>query len=91
MSNKTFFIILPIVIILSLSINHKIYGNSNSTNSGIEIFNYWQHERAKTKYAKGLADYMYGRIKYYQGFDKWWERAYAIDYMYEVLQKMDIK
>lgn len=90
MSNKTFFIILPIVIILSLYINYKIYGNSNSTSSITELAQYYQHEHRKKKSAKVMADYMYKRIKFYQEIDDFYERYVIFDSMYNALQNMDL-
>ncbi len=83
-------ILLIIVIFLSFFLNHKIYGNSNSTISNIERLQAINHSIKKTKHAKIIADYMYIRIKYYQKFDTWYERLYALEMNYEALQNMDL-
>ena len=87
MSNKTFIIILPIAIILCLFINHKVYGNSSTTRSNVEIMRSIHSEYQKQRYSKGMAKYMYGRIKYYQEIDDWWERRQAVWKIYKALQK----
>ncbi len=91
MSNKIFYISALIAIILSTFINHKIYGNSNSTMSNYERIKYFQHKKDIKKRSKPIADYMYSRIKFYQEFDTWYERNYALQIMYKVLQNMEIK
>ncbi len=82
-------ILIILAIALCLTINHKVYGNSNSTISNYEIIKEFQHKQRKTKSAKVLADYMYKRIKFYQSFDTWYERHYAIEIMYQALQNME--
>ena len=83
MSNKTFFIILPII--LWLSINHKVYGNSTISNfERLQAINY---SIAKHRHARGIAKYMYNRIKYYQSLDGWWERQNAVWIIYQGLKK----
>lgn len=89
MSNKTFIILLFIAVIGSTFINHKVYGNSNITQSNIERLQAIHHSIKKTKHAKIIADYMYKRIKYYQNFDTWYERFNAIENNYKVLQNME--
>ncbi len=89
MSNKTF-IILFISIFFSTFLNHKIYGNSNTTISNFERLHAINHSIAKHKYARGMAKYMYDRIKYYQEFENWWESEYAVFKIYEALQNMDL-
>ena len=87
MSNKTFFIILPISIIFSLCMNHQIYGNSNRTVSNIERLGNINHSMAKRRHARSMAKYMYKRIKYYQGLEDWWIREQAVNIFYEGLKK----
>ena len=84
-------ILLIIVIFLSFFLNHQVYGNSNTTISNVERLQVINHSIKKTKQAKPLAYYMYKRIKFYQKFDTRWKREDAVFYMYEALQKMDIK
>ena len=80
-----------IVIFLCLFVNHKVYCNSNITQSNIEIMKGIHSEYQKQRFSKGMAKYMYNRIKYYQEFDNWWDSQYAVFKIYEALQKMDIK
>ena len=87
MSNKIFYISALIVIILSVFINHKMYGNSNVTMSNYEILQDLNRERIKKQQSKLLADYMYERIKFYQEFDTWYERDYTFRYIYKELEK----
>ena len=49
MLNKVFIIWLFIAIISSTFINHKIYGNSNSTVSNYEIIKFFQHKQVIKK------------------------------------------
>ena len=89
MSNKVFIIWLFIAIIFSTFINHKIYGNSHITRSNYEGIKDFEHVQIKKKIAKVFADYMYKRIKFYQKYDTWYEREYALEIMYEALQNME--
>lgn len=91
MSNKTFYISALIAIVLSIFINHKIYGNSNATISNYEVLQELNRKRIKKQKSKDIANYMYNRIKFYQEFDTWYERHYALEIMYEGLQNMEIK
>jgi len=79
-----------IVIFLSVFINHQVYGNSNVTMSNYEVVKDLAHKQIIKQRSKPLADYMYGRIKYYQQFDNWWERKYMFFKLYEALQNMDL-
>ncbi len=87
MSNKIFIIWLFIVIIFFTFINHKVYGNSNTTQSNVEIMRNIHSEYQKKRFSKGMAKYMYNRIKYYQEFENYWDRTYAVWEIYEALQK----
>ncbi len=69
MFRKIFIIVLPFVIILSLFINHLVYGNSNTTISNVERLEAINYSIEKHKYSRGMAKYMYNRIRYYQEFD----------------------
>ncbi len=89
MSNKVFMIWLFIVIISSTFINHKIYGNSNSTLSSYEILQDLNRKRIKKQKSEAIADYMYGRIKFYQQFNTWYESYDTFWNMYEALQNME--
>ena len=91
MTNKIFYISALIAIILSVFVNHKIYGNSNATMSSYEVLQELNRTRIKKQKSKAIADYMYNRIKLYQEFDTWYERHYALEIMYEGLQNMEIK
>ncbi len=91
MSNKIFYMSALIAIILSTFINHKIYGNSNTTMSSYEVLQDLNRKRIKKQKSKDIADYMYNRIKFYQEFDTWYERDYIFRYMYQELQKMENK
>ena len=88
MSNKKFMIFLFFAIIISTFINHKVYGNSNSTISNIERLIAINHSIKKTKQSKVIADYMYKRIKTYQKYD-WYERHDLLWDMHEALQNME--
>lgn len=89
MLNKIFYILGLMTIILSIFINHKVYGNSNVTVSNYEIIKEFQHKQSIKKRSKPLADYMYYRIRYYQGANNWYERHYMLLEMYEALQRME--
>ncbi len=89
MMNKKRLLILSLILFLSLFLNHIKFGNSNSIVSNYEIIKEFQHKQRKNKSAKVLADYMYERIKFYQSFDTWYERHYAIEIMYQALQNME--
>ena len=76
-----------IVIFLALFLNHRVYGNSNTTRSNVEIMRSIHSEYQKQRYSKGMAKYMYNRIRYYQSLEDWWERRQAVFIIYEGLQK----
>ncbi len=88
---RIFKIILFLFLIsIPIYLNHLVYGNSNSTISHIERIETINRSRIKTKNTTILADYMYNRIKFYQKFDTWYERWYAIETNYEALQNMNL-
>ncbi len=91
MSNKIFIILFLFAVIISTFINHKVYDNSDTSQSNIEIMESIHSEYQKQRFSKGMAKYMYDRIKYYQEFDNWWERQYAVFKIYEALQNMNLE
>jgi hypothetical protein len=63
---KLIYLIIILSIIGSYAINHKLYGNSNSTTSQYETLRYYLSTYQKIRKSRKLADYIYGRILYWQ-------------------------
>lgn len=76
-----------LIIIFAVFINHLKFGNSNSTLSQYEMIKNYAHVSAKKKYSNALADYIYGRIEFYQKYDDYYERTLYFWRMYEYLQR----
>ncbi len=88
--NKKQLLILSLILFLSLFLNHIKYGNSDITISNIERIEAINRSRQITKKSKGLAEYMYERIQFYQKYDTWYESYMMLWDMYEVLQNTEI-
>lgn len=85
--NKIHYSLIFFVIIVSLAVNHKFYGNSNATLSNYEAVKHYLEIQQRKRDSKILADYIYNRIKYYQKYDDWYERTIRHFYIYEKLKE----
>ena len=90
MNKKQKLMSLLVVIFISVFANHLRYGNSNSTISQYEMIQEYQREQIKSKSSKGMADYMYDRIQFYQSLDMdFYERFVLFTLIYNKLIERD--
>lgn len=87
MNKKQMLIFFLVMFLFASFVNHRIYGNSNSTISQYEVLEHLKHNKIKQVNAKILADRMYNRIKFYQEYEgEWYEKYIFFWTIHEKLQ-----